>query len=426
MGVGAFVNHSSRPAAAGPARRARFSTGDLVLVATIVALCIFGLVVLYSASTDFSFLVNDGDATFMFRKQLLWLVLGSVVAVVFSRIDYHLWRQMALPLMGITVLLLIAVQINNEVRLNAVRTLFRGSVQPSELAKLAIIIYLSVWLYAKREVLHDLQLGLIPLAAILGLMGGFIYQQPDLSAAITIFLLGGLLFFLAGGDLRQIVMFAVVAGLVGLVVVQFSSTGRDRIANYLAGLKDPLHSGEHVMWSLEAVYKGGFFGVGIGNASTKLIGLPFAATDSIFAVVVEELGLFGALALTGLYGMFLWRGLKIASRAPDSLGSVLAAGLTFWIVIEAFINMAVMVGLLPFAGNALPFISAGGSNLISSLGAIGILLSISRQSGTKSPEKPAPKPESQERRTFGASADLRRRDRRRGLSRARRPAGNSR
>lgn len=424
MGIGAFVNQTTRPAA-GPARRARISTGDLVLVATIIALCIFGLVVLYSASTDFSFMVNDGDATYIFRKQLLWILIGTVVAFAFSRIDYHFWRRMALPLMAVTVMLLLAVQINNEVRLNAVRTLFRGSVQPSELAKLAIIIYLSVWLYAKRDVLHDLQLGLIPLGAILGIMGGFIYQQPDLSAAITIFILGGLLFFLAGGDLRQIILFGVVAILAGLVVVQFSRTGRSRIGEYLAGLKDPLQSGEHVMWSLEAIFKGGLFGVGIGEASTKLIGLPFSATDSIFAVVVEELGLFGAIALTGLYGMFLWRGLKIASRAPDSLGSVMAAGLTFWIVIEAFINMAVMVGLLPFAGNALPFVSAGGSNLVASLGAVGILLSISRQSGGKSSEKPA-QPVSQERRTYGASVDLRRRDRRRGLSRARRPAGNPR
>ncbi len=173
--------------------------------------------------------------------------------------------------------------------------------------------------------------------------------------------------------------------------MQFSTTGRARLASYLAGLKDPLKSSSHVLWSLEAVYKGKWFGVGIGNATTKLIGLPFAATDSIFAVIVEELGLFGALGLISLYGILLWRGLVIASRAPDLLGSVMAAGLTFWIIIEAVINMAMMVGLMPFAGNALPFISAGGSNLVSTLTAIGILLSISRQSG-QSPGCPAVPP----------------------------------
>jgi cell division protein FtsW len=158
--------------------------------------------------------------------------------------------------------------------------------------------------------------------------------------------------------------------------------------------------------------------VGIGQATTKLIGLPFAATDSIFAVVVEEMGMFGALALIGLYAVLIWRGLKIAAQAPDTLGAVLAAGLTFWIGIEALINMAVMVGLLPFAGNALPFVSAGGSNLISSLAGIGVLLSISRQAGKKVPDEIE---ESEERRPYGASVDLRRRDRRRRVSRPGRP-----
>ena len=175
-----------------------------------------------------------------------------------------------------------------------------------------------------------------------------------------------------------------------------------------------------MVWALEAVYKGKWFGVGIGNATTKLIGLPFAATDSIFAVIVEELGLFGALCLIGLYGLLLWRGLVIASRAPDLLGSMMAAGLAFWIIIEALINMTMIIGLIPVAGDALPFITAGGSNLISTLVAIGIILNISRQSGQKVPA------ESKERRSYSASVDLRGRDRRRGVSRTSRPASHPR
>ena len=288
------------------------------------------------------------------------------------------------------------------------------------MAKLATIIYLSVWLYSKRDYMQVISLGLFPLAVILGVISGLIFLEPDLSAAITVFILGGLLFFLAGGELRQIILFCVVALVAGTIVVKFSATGQARIGSYLAGLKDPLNSSPHVLWSLEAVYKGKLLGVGIGNSTTKLIGLPFASTDSIFAVVVEELGLLGAIVLIGLYGVLLWRGLAIASKAPDMLGSVMAAGLTFWIVIEAVINMAVMVGLLPFAGNALPFISAGGSNLISILAAIGILIGISRQSGKKAPE------ESNERRSYSASVDLRRRDRRRSISRPGRPASHAR
>jgi cell division protein FtsW len=417
MGIRSFVNNSVRPATT-TGKRNRSSSGDLILVAVVIALGIFGLLMQYSAGTDFS-LRTYGSATYIFNKQLLWIVIGSVAAYVLSRLDYHIWHKISVPLMAVTVVLLIAVLINNEVRNNAVRTFFGGSVQPSELAKLATILYLSVWLYSKREHMHDIQLGLFPLAFILGAIGGLIFLQPDLSAAVTIFILGGLLFFLAGGEMRQIILFCAVALAAGWLVVQFSSTGKARIAPYIAGLKNPLQSSDHVLWSLEAIYKGKLFGVGIGQATTKLIGLPFSATDSIFAVIVEELGLFGALGLTGLYAILGWRGLKIASQAPDSLGSVMAAGLTFWIIIEAAINMAVMVGLLPFAGNALPFVSAGGSNMLSTLAAVGILLNISRKSGRIGLG-------SGERNTYSASFDLRRRDRRRSVSRTRRPASHAR
>ena len=417
MGIGTFVNKTARPVATS-ARRTRASNVDLILVAAVIALGIFGLLMLYSAGTDFS-LRTYGSANYIFDKQLLWMATGILVALVFSRVDYHLWRKIAVPMMAVSVVLLIAVLINNEVRNNAVRTFFGGSVQPSELAKVITIIYLSVWLCSKREDLQIIQLGLFPLAFILGIIGGLIFLEPDLSAAATIFIMGGLLFFLAGGDLRQIVLFSVVALAAGLLVVETSTTGKTRISSYIAGLKDPLNSSDHVLWSLESIYKGGWFGVGIGQATTKLIGLPFAATDSIFAVIVEELGFLGAFGLIGLYAVLAWRGLKISNRAPDHLGSVMAAGLTFWIVIEAVINMAVMVGLVPFAGNALPFVSAGGSNLLTMLAAIGILLNISRQSGQTIPVD-------EERKTFSASVDLRRRNRRRSESRTRRNANPSR
>lgn len=417
MGIGTFVDRTSRPSSATHVRGQRAS-GDLILIAAVIALVIFGLLMLYSASTDFSLQVY-GSSMYMFDKQLVWLAIGGGIAILLSRIDYHIWRRFAVLLMGLTILLLVGVLINSEVRFGAVRTFIGGSAQPSELAKLAIVIYLSVWLYSKREQLHDIQLGMIPLAMILGLVCGLTYLEPDLSTTLMILFIGGLLFFLAGGDLRQIVLFLVVAFLVGWVVIQISATGRQRMASYLAGLKDPVQANYQILRSLGSIVNGGWFGVGIGQASTKLTGLPFAATDSIFAVIVEELGLFGAAALIGLYGLLLWRGLKVALQAPDSLGSVMAAGLTFWIIAEAFMNMGVMVGLLPPAGNALPFISAGGSNLISTLAGIGILVNISRQGGQGHPGG-HPAPEGEERRSYSASVDLRRRDRRRRESRSRR------
>jgi len=229
-----------------------------------------------------------------------------------------------------------------------------------------------------------------------------------------VLIMGGLLFFLAGGDLKQIVVLLVAALVVGWIVVQLSPTGQQRVGDFVTGIKDPMQASYHVRRSFEAVVKGGLIGVGVGRSETKLLGLPVPPTDSIFAVVVEELGLLGAIALIGLYAMLVWRGMVIARRAPDMLGTLLASGMALWIGIEALINMAVMVGLMPFAGNALPFISAGGSNLVTSLAAIGILLNVSRQTSVTVEE-------GNEWRSFGAVVDLRWRNRRRRVSGAGRP-----
>jgi cell division protein FtsW len=383
---------------------------DIPLLLVIVSLVIFGILMVYSASYDYSFW-KYGDSTTMFKRQLIFLAIGLLCMVTLIFVDYHFLRRVAVWLMGGTIFLLLCVFIVNEALNGAVRTLYQGSGQPSELAKLVVIIYLSVWLFARREQLSNIQFGLIPLAVILGILGGLIVSQPDLSAMVMIFCLGGLMFFLAGGELRQIGLILIVAILVGWLIVQLSPTASERIHDYIAGLKDPTKGSAHVLWSFEAFVKGGWLGVGIGKAETKLIGLPVPPTDSIFAVVGEETGAFGAISLVCLYGLLLWRGLTIARRAPDELGSLLAAGLCIWIAMEAFINMAVMVNLLPFAGNALPFISSGGSSLIFSLAAIGILLNISRLSTRKKEENG---------KLFDAVVDLRRWNRRRRVSGARR------
>jgi cell division protein FtsW len=252
------------------------------------------------------------------------------------------------------------------------------------------------------------------MGAILGFMGGLVLLQPDLSAAATVFIMGAILFFLAGGEWRQIIFVFLAAVVAGFIVVKLSATGNARLTSYLEGLRDPIQASYHVRRSLEAVVKGGWFGVGIGRAETKFTGLPVAPTDSIFAVIAEETGLIGAGATVLLYVLLMWRGLTIARRAPDQLGALLAAGLTIWLTLEAIINTAVIVGLVPFAGNALPFISAGGSNMVASLGAIGLIMSISRRSGDR---------ESKERSLFSAVVDLRGRDGGRRVSRARRSTG---
>ena len=413
MGTGTFVKDRAYPLPRELESGAkRTQNMDVPLVLIMVALLVFGLIMLFSASWDFS-LGAYKDPMHMFNRQVLWMCLGIFVALVLTRLDYHHWRKWVLLAMAGTIILLVGVLLLSELRFNAKRSFVEGSVQPSELAKLVSIIYLAVWMFSKREHLKEIQLGLIPLGMILGIVGGLIYLQPDLSAAGTVFIMGGLLFFLAGGDLKQIILLLLVAFLGGWMVVRLSPTGAERVADFIAGFKDPTQASYHVRRSFEAIVNGGFFGTGIGRGETKLLGLPVPPTDSIFAVVAEELGLLGSVALIGLYAGLVWRGMLIARRAPDMLGTLLASGMSLWIGFEALINMAVMVGLMPFAGNALPFISAGGSNLVVSLAAIGILLNVSRHSGVTVDE-------GNDWRSFGAVVDLRWRNRRRRISRARR------
>ncbi|MEJ5203214.1 MAG: putative peptidoglycan glycosyltransferase FtsW [Anaerolineales bacterium] len=351
---------------------------DIPLVLAVIALTIIGLLMVYSASWNYV-IPRKGDPAYLLNRQLLWAIFGIVVALIISMIDYHHLARLAVPIMAITLLMLLVVLWSGGDSETPARTLFGTSVQPSEMAKLVIIIYLSVWLYSKRDQIASISFGLIPMMFILGITAGLILLQPDLSAAATIVVLGCLLFFICGGELRQIVLVVVVVVLLGALVVSVSQNGQNRISYYINGLQDPLRAHDHIKRSLEAVVRGGIFGVGIGKGITKFTGLPFSWTDSIFAVIAEETGLLGACVVIGLYILVLWRGFGIARKAPDQLGYLLASGVTIWITMEAMINIGAMVNLVPFAGNALPFISAGGSNLTMTLSGIGILLSIARQ-----------------------------------------------
>jgi cell division protein FtsW len=381
---------------------------DVPLLLVVISLVLFGMLMVYSASADYSFQVY-GSQSYIFMRQLRWLGLGSLVMIFLTWMDYHYWKKFALILMAGTIFALVSVLIIQDIRLGSVRSLFRGSVQPSELAKFGIVIYLSIWLHNRRDMLKNIYLALIPLSVIMGIVGGLIALQPDLSAVITIGLLGTLMFFLAGGSLKHFLFMMAVGFIVGVIVLRSGlfPTGPDRVNSFLAGLKDPLNYSEHVRRSLEAFMRGGWLGVGIGKSQTKLNGLPFPHTDSVFAVVGEETGVLGAGILVILYLVLLWRGWVITRKAPDGLGMLLAGGLTFWITLEALINMLVMVGLLPFAGNALPFISSGGSNLLVIMASVGIILNVSRMSE---------KTKQHEEKGINAVVNLRRGDRRRRVS----------
>ena len=269
-----------------------------------------------------------------------------------------------------------------------------------------------MWLTARKDDLGSLQLGFIPLFSIVGIVGGLILMQPDFSAALTIFILGSLMFFFGGGKLSHIILMALLAGGVALLMIAiFAPDKLDRISDFIASFADPSAAPEQIQRAMQAISRGGIFGVGIGNSITKNTGLAVAWTDSIFAVIVEETGLIGGLVVIGLYMLLLWRGLDIANRAPDMFGKLLVSGMTAWIVVEALINIAVMLSLIPVAGNALPFISMGGSSMVTSLAAVGIILNISRAAKNET-KKSAPV-----ERTSSATSDLRRRNGRRSVSR---------
>jgi cell division protein FtsW len=386
---------------------------DLPLLLTVITLTLFGLLMVYSASWKFS--IDMGEApTYLLVRQVIWVLLGGSAAVALSFIDYHRFQRLLVPMMIGTGLLLLAVLVIRDTRLGADRSIIGGSVRPSELAKFAVIVYLSFWLYSKREVINTFTFGIIPMTLILGITAGLVLGQPDISAALSIIILGGMLYFLAGGALRTIVpVLAVVVGMGMLVVVAFP-TGQARLVDYWAGLQDPTNASYHVQRALEAVVNGGLFGVGIGRASSKFTGLPVAPTDSIFAIIAEETGLIGATVVIGLFLLFLYRGMRVAQRAPDLLGKLLASGLTLWIFLEAVINMGVMVALLPFAGNALPFISAGGSSITIMLASVGIIMNIARYSNGEAPASG---------RTHSAVVDMRGRNGRRSVSGPVRPSG---
>ena len=337
---------------------------------------VLGLVMVYSASWDVSWRLY-GDPNAIFRRQLLFAVLGLAAMVVAAWIPLDWLRKLALPLIAVTIMILFAVLLVNLGR--EYRRAFLGaSVQPSEMAKLALVIYLAVWMESKGDRLGDMGYGFWPLIIIVGFVGGLIVAQPDLSAGLTVGLVALTLFYLAGAKVLQTLGLAAGGATVGYLLVRVHRTGAERWLQFRNGLVDIEKAHYHVQQSLQSFYSGGLLGRGLGASRGKFGFLPAPHTDSIYAVIGEELGLIGALLILALFCLFAYRGFKVAVTTENRLGLLLASGITFWIGAEALINMSVLLGLLPFAGNALPFFSYGGSSLVTTLTGVGFLLNVSR------------------------------------------------
>ena len=343
---------------------------DYLLLAVVVSLVLYGLLMLYSAT----FYVGVD----FWRRQLLWVGLGSLLAWGAAYVPYPVWKKLATPLMLLTLISLLFVLVVGEHILGAQRALLGASAQPGILARLIAVLYVATWLTSKGELLGQVKYGLVPFAVIVGTVAGLVAFQPDLSTAILLILTGLAMFFFAGGDPLQIFTLIVVGGLpFGLLAWQFTHA-RERMIAYIASLHDPAQAPYHVHRAITAIGSGGILGVGIGNGQLKSGYLPFPHTDSIFAVVGEEVGLLGALLVLGLFALLAYRGYRITLNTVDPFGALTAFGITTMIVGEALLNVMVMLGVIPFTGTALPFFSYGGSEMLVTMIGIGILMNISR------------------------------------------------
>jgi len=356
---------------------------DWVLLGTTLALAALGLMMVYSSTSDMGYRLH-GDAAYFFKRQAMWLILGLGLMGVAAWFPYPYWKRLSIPLMGVALLLLIILALFREGRL-----LWKQSVSPVELAKLAVVIYIGHWLSSKGSRVRQLSYGLLPFTIMVGVITGLVMAQPDMSEALVIVLVAVAMFFLAGADLWQFIIGIASGGVAFYIVIEHLPHAMERIKPYLQELLDPLHSTNmQLRQGLLALASGGLTGFGPGEGRMKYLWLPAAHTDSIFAVVGEELGLVGTLLLIGLFALLVYRGLRLAALSSDPFGRLLAAGFSFWIGFQALINMAVVTSTFPYTGIVLPFISVGGSSLVACLVGVGIMLNVSRAVNAQEAARP--------------------------------------
>ena len=340
-----------------------------------------GLVMVFSASAVMAKERYGSGYTFLLR-QLAWAVGGIAAMVVAMKLDYRRYKHPAVvfSFLGVTSLLLISVFLLDRAH-NTHRWIHFGglSFQPSEMAKPALILFLAFFLESRTNSMRDWRNTLLPAVAPTLVFLGLIVFQPDLGTAIACAAITACMMFVAGLDLRYL-GYAFVASLLPLYFLIFHvAYRRDRVMAFLNPYSDPQRSGFHIIQSMIAVSTGGITGVGLMEGKQKLFYLPEPHTDFIFAVTAEELGLVGSLIVIALFAIFLWRGLRTAVRTQDMFGRFLAVGITSMVVVQAFINISVVLGLMPTKGIPLPFVSYGGSSLFVTLACVGVLLNVSKQ-----------------------------------------------
>ena len=360
------------------------------MIALLVGgLTVIGLVMVLSASSVM-LISNDNSAWYLFNRQLMFGAIGTVAFIVGARLDYRVWLRWAPWLLVATIIFLAAVLIpgvgiraNGAQRWIGINSTF--GFQPSEFAKLVLLLFAARLLARRLDQIEDARKVLAPLLIVTAIVCVLVMLEPDLDTAIEISLIVTGILFAAGIPRRQ--LFGLLVGnFVAISVLAVAAPYRfRRLLTFLHPEDDPLSTGYQIKQSLIALGNGGWTGVGLGNGHAKWLFLPAAHTDFIFSIIGEETGVVGASFVLGLFGVFAVLGCKVALRAPDRAGMLLAAGVTTWVCGQALINVAMVVGLAPVSGTPLPFISAGGTSLVVLMGSVGILANVARQCSLPAP-----------------------------------------
>lgn len=359
---------------------------DFWIFITILLLLALGVSMVYSASSYFASR-EYGNKEYFVIRQLIWATVGIIAMLIVSRLDYRRLAQFSPILLLISVVLLVLV------RIPGIGSLINGSYrwfnfgfasfQPSELAKLAIILFFAFALSKKPDSLQKFFKGLLPFLLIIGVVDALLILEPHYSGTILVTAVAVIILFCAGAKIWHFLLLAIPAIPAAVYLVITEEYRLERILTFLDPFSDPTDAGYQIVNSLYAIGSGGLFGKGIGQSVQKNLYIPEPHTDFIFSILAEELGFVGAVTVLLLFLVLIWRGIRIAMHAPDNLGSLLAVGITSLIAVQVIINIAVVTSSLPVTGMPLPFFTHGGSSLAFLLVSIGILLNISRSIGNQ-------------------------------------------
>jgi len=365
-------------------RAPRYHEPDWWLLSILLTLVMFGTVMVFSASFPQSAAATGLSRYSELIRQLAYVFVGGVGMLIATRIDYHRYARFAFPALLATMLLLAALVfvpgLGTEIY-GAKAWIFIGpiSFQPAEIAKLVMILYMATWFAGKGVRIRSISYGLVQFSVLMGVLVGLLMLQPDLGTATLLVTVGIAMFFVAGANLLHFATFIILGSAAFLAMALSAPYRRDRLLVFLNPDTDIRNLGWQLFQARLALGSGGLFGVGLGASRQKFSWLPAADHDAIFAVIGEELGLAGCAFVLMLFVVFAWRGYQIARRAPDTLGTLMAVGITTWVIFQAAFNIGGVTLAIPFTGIPLPFISAGGTALAVAMVSVGILINISRQ-----------------------------------------------